>query len=483
MDTSQVSAKAAALRAQAAPLGQLASQVAQTREAARHPERHGIEPGEKTIAPWSIESLAGIRADLVAAQASMNDLIARAVADIEAQKAVSSASGGITVATTASIASLVSKPIDDGGSSESLPKPTGDDLKDPAKVAEWWNSLSDAEQREYIEDHPEEIGNLEGVSYAARSEANKALLDSEIARLKDVQSRYADAEYPWEAAGILADTGMSLADVNSRLEAAQAIKDTLAPGEIKGATPRQLISFNLDGDAKAVIAVGDLDTADNISVMVPGMDSTVATSMEGLGTAADILRKEQIAVGNKGEDYATVAWLGYDTPKTGEVIYDQWAKDGGTLLADDLEGIGATKGWGDKSANLDVVGVSYGSSVAFDALTKSNAAGSLIALGSVGPVKSGIDSAGELGVPVYASESPNDGVADWGRWLADRKDPLDDDFGSIEFESDGSSTLIGTTDHGGLLNLDDRSKYGYLDAGTESVRNIALITTGKYVAS
>lgn len=46
------------------------------------------------------------------------------------------------------------------------------------QVNDWWTSLSEDEQNDIIANNPDWIGNLNGVSLAARSEANKNRLDA-----------------------------------------------------------------------------------------------------------------------------------------------------------------------------------------------------------------------------------------------------------------------------------------------------------------
>ena len=44
------------------------------------------------------------------------------------------------------------------------------------EVASWWSSLSDDDKQWMIEQHPDVIGNLEGVDYTSRNQANRIML-------------------------------------------------------------------------------------------------------------------------------------------------------------------------------------------------------------------------------------------------------------------------------------------------------------------
>jgi uncharacterized protein YukE len=59
----------------------------------------------------------------------------------------------------------------------------------PGENASWWKSLSALEQQRLIKEHPESIGNRDGVPFTARDEANRALLDVDRERLVAQQER------------------------------------------------------------------------------------------------------------------------------------------------------------------------------------------------------------------------------------------------------------------------------------------------------
>lgn len=55
------------------------------------------------------------------------------------------------------------------------------------------------------------------------------------------------------------------------------------------------------------------------------------------------------------------------------------------------------------------------------------------------------------------------------------QDPTDPAFGATTFGADGSGVLKGVTHHG----VETKTRSGYLDRGTESLRNVAYATTGQ----
>ena len=52
------------------------------------------------------------------------------------------------------------------------------------EVAAWWNALTPEEKKNIIENHPDDIRNLDGISANARDEANRKVLDKELERAR-----------------------------------------------------------------------------------------------------------------------------------------------------------------------------------------------------------------------------------------------------------------------------------------------------------
>ncbi|GIF50266.1 alpha/beta hydrolase family protein [Asanoa ferruginea] len=85
---------------------------------------------------------------------------------------------------------------------------------------------------------------------------------------------------------------------------------------------RRFLEFDPRGDGTAVEVVGDLATADRIAVVVPGVDTTLATFTSGLGGVerrAPATQAREVysaaAAADPEAKIAVVAWLGYDPPE------------------------------------------------------------------------------------------------------------------------------------------------------------------------
>lgn len=328
-----------------------------------------------------------------------------------------------------------------------------DDLlaaNDPAAVRELWDknpALRDALAQQY----PEIIGNLDGIPFDVRAEAN-------LRRLTALHDRLG-----------------SLAEPLKGEVTALWNEVTLNKG--------QLVSFDPNGSEQTTAALwyGPFD-AKNVSTLVPGMLSEVGGVGE-FGTSA----RDLIA----GTGDAAIAWFGYDSPNFVEEPAMARAQDGAPALRSFLLGLDVPPG----QRTINVVAHSYGSTTAG------------LAIGS-SPDGLGVDrfiTVGSAGLPdddavlanlqgpgaprIYATTSANDFWAPVGKlsgW-GHHTDPAGLD-GVTVFDSDGGvdgggSPLLptpGHSAHGGANFPWEHEAGGYLEKGSESFYNVrSIVTTGE----
>jgi hypothetical protein len=356
----------------------------------------------------------------------------------------------------------------------------------PADVAALWTELG------YTRDDSSDLaalppaalnklGNLEGVPYWVRSTVNIAALDQRIAEAKNYLDNLNRPSY---------QNHPELAENARNLGALENIKKALAQGDRAG--ERSLVSLTGDEPPLAAIGIGDLDTAKTVSWAVPGMNSATDT-MADWATAGQNLLDEQTSVTGPEDSHAVVAWMGYDsppiplTPREGVdlgVWGTSYAKAGGDKLADALRGFDATRSGSDPTVN--VVAHSYGTTTAAYGLTKAGVhVDSFTTLASAG-IPDSIPNADALHADhVFAGQARNvmlqefgqgDPLAGIGRGLSDghKQDPTEPSFGATTFGADGTGELERVASHN--VHAGDS---GYLDGGTESLRNVALATTGQ----
>ena len=257
----------------------------------------------------------------------------------------------------------------------------------PGDNAAWWGSLSPSQQQQAIQQHPEWIGNRDGVSFAARDQANRSLLPLDRVRLEAERMRLETALAENWLGGAFTNDDAALDHVNDKLAALDAIDTTLAKNG-----DRQLVLLDLSAKrAQAAVACGNVDLADNVAVLVPGLSASVAggmvdgdRNMEQLKARAELESRRVHA----DKSAATVMWFGYQAPQMGwdlvgenSVAADHAARHGAALLVPFLRGIGAAR---DADPHLTLLAHSYGSTTAGLALRQKTGVDDAVFFGSPG---------------------------------------------------------------------------------------------------
>lgn len=167
---------------------------------------------------------------------------------------------------------------------------------------------------------------------------------------------------------------------------------------------RRFWSVDPEGQGRAVEVLGDLGSARNIAILVPGMGNSLET-FGGQADRGEAIRHET------GPGTAVVVWMDYDSPQG---IRAAMSKDaahaGGPRLASFVEELGAEKL---PSAKVTLVGHSYGTDVVGQALLNGAHADRVVLTGSPG-IDKHVDQATDLVAPptrLYVERAPGDYVA------------------------------------------------------------------------
>ena len=339
-----------------------------------------------------------------------------------------------------------------------------------------------AEQLAILAASPGAVGNLDGIPAGDRDAANTVALDRDLAE--------------W---GLLEEEGLLTDDERTWLDNARAAdraRDAIA-GRTDPVTGEpiepQVYLYDpaaFGGDGRIAISAGDLDTADNVAVVVPGFGTDAQSAPYQADRAATLYESARYLDGSQSN--ATMFWIGYDAPDNLPWTGDGWdgvgvltegaAAEGGERLADTLDGLRAGRD-GDP-AHLTTIGHSYGSTtVGHGAHDEGLATDDLVFVGSPG-VGGDTNNAGDTGIDpdhVWAGANSRDPITYLGNhgWvhletlggggLGD--DPAEDDFGAQRFEAE-------STTRGDLPGFDQHSLY--FDHDTESLHNLSQIVLGHY---
>jgi pimeloyl-ACP methyl ester carboxylesterase len=328
-----------------------------------------------------------------------------------------------------------------------------------AEVAHWWIALPPHLRRQLMDRQPASLGRLDGLPTEVRDEANRRELASLLARLRAERDRLA---------GTLPTIPLQLARaalVRAMLTIAEGVERTLAT--LAGRRPpARLLTLDLAGAGRVAIALGDVDGAQNVAVLVPGMGQDAGHGVPGtVGRAAALLaeaRRQSV------QSTAVVAWIGYAAPGWREVPFPTRARAGGRMLTADLATLAAARTGA--PAHVTLVGHSYGSTVVGAALQAGpRRADNLVLLGSPGVFADRVDRLGLSGHRVYVGEAALDPVADLGAF---GRDPGDRRFGATRIRVDPAP---GAPWPDQVITAHSR----YFDPRSESLRNIARVVVGR----
>jgi hypothetical protein len=263
-----------------------------------------------------------------------------------------------------------------------------DPRSDAQRAADWWAGQSTAQQLEAVRAAPGLIGAMDGLPAWARDRANRLLLDR-----------------------ALYDSGLPGGEADTARTVAERIRIEEAAGR-----QVQLHLFDLEDD-EVVLAIGDLDSAEAVGVLVPGIFNTPADDLDGLtGDARDVAGAARAAA--PGLAVTTVVWLGYRTPNSpGEIATRTRASRGGRALSAALEGMAAARAAaGTPLPRTSVLAHSYGTVVLDEAADAPGrlAADAVVLLGSPGMERTGAE--GLEAPEVYDATAVGDPVS-WLGWF------------------------------------------------------------------
>ena len=448
----------------------------------------GPDPGAST---WTRQSAQAAATDIAG---SLGSLVARA--------------RGLDDTTVAAITQSRPDPATGFGALPTTPLSRDEVLRmrgqDPRAVNDWWRSLTPLQQEQAIRDHPDLVGWLDGVPATDRDQANRRRLAQDEARLRQQatdlrnhldQLRERAANGDRAAASELGRLQGELDRVAKTLDRLGTVQRSLAQLGPNGL----LLGTDPAGDGKAIISVGNPDTARHTAVWVPGLGTDLGSTRGNVNRVLNLYQEADLMTPDVAGDVATVMWLGYDAPEAtnASVAFSGRSRDGGTGF--DTCGDGRRTTHDPGPSHLTAVGHSYGSTVVAEAALHGDgrhpglAVDDIVTAGSPGMHT---DHAADLGLDpqhVWAGSAPDDpvsnpvgnpysravqagahalgpfnplaGVVDTALWAYDHGhniSPHQPDFGANQYVTDTS----GHSD--------------YWNSGSQSIKNQARVVMGQY---
>jgi hypothetical protein len=300
---------------------------------------------------------------------------------------------------------------------------------DPATVAAWWSGLGSADRQALVTADPGLVGGLDGLPAWARDAANRTLLARTLAAPRD----------------------------GGEARTAAAVAARLAEVERTG-TVAQLQQFD-PAQGLVALSVGDLDTADAVDVLVPGMNTTVDDDLGGWVTDAERVGAAARAAA-PGLSVAGLVWFGYRTPTLLTVARRGPAERAAPVLDRALDGLAATRAG--RPARVTVVAHSYGTLALGLAARQPGrlAADAVVLLGSPGVAVA--DASGLEAPEVHVAAAPADPVPHLADARVLGREPDEPGFGAAELPTDGA---MGHSD--------------YLDPGHPTLAAVGAVVAGR----
>jgi hypothetical protein len=349
----------------------------------------------------------------------------------------------------------------------------------PRQVAAALSQLVPSVADGLADEHPEIIGSLDGAPPRLRYRANRILLQRRISELESELHRLGeDAPLSWVEWIHPRWLVHTLAERTEAEAVAELLRGQVAEYRQWLAEDRQILLFDAHGDGRVVEVFGDLDCADRIAVVVPGIanDKTNFSSSGDTGFRANAATLYRAAAAID-PDTATIAWLGYDTPDGIGGGLRRAARAGAPALQRFVAGIDPRS-----RAEVTVVAHSYGSLVAGLAAAEGLAVDDLVFVGSPGTglahsAEARLRPGGRVwvgladGDPIAAALSPSELSRWWvpipcmPSWLWHGANPAAASFGARRFATKGSTGHSAYFESGSLENLVRimQGQYGTVD--------------------
>ncbi|MFB4424766.1 alpha/beta hydrolase [Streptomyces sp. QL37] len=320
------------------------------------------------------------------------------------------------------------------------------DVSAPAyRLAHFFATLTAGQQVALADKYPLVVGNLNGAPVTLRYRANRhALVQAESAEEKRTRDTRLSPDGRHQAA-------LRLARFRSMLSG-----------------DRQILAFDPSGRGRAAEVLGDLDRAERVSVVVPGVDTNLLTlertgvkkNAAPVGMAQSLYAAERSA--RPGSRTAVIAWADYTAP----VGIGMDSALGG-LAAEGAKRLNGLLDALPGASDVSLFCHSYGSVLCGVAAHELPSRVSDIAVAGSPGMRADNAAALHTGARVWAMRDSDDWIEDVPNMavggLGHGADPVDPAFGARIVSAHGA---IGHS--------------GYFEPGTESLSNFAAIGVGAY---
>jgi pimeloyl-ACP methyl ester carboxylesterase len=330
------------------------------------------------------------------------------------------------------------------------------------EVTTLWTSLSASTRAKLVVAAPRLVGGLDGFPAAVRNTANRAWVSQSIAELSK--------KMPTVDGRAVAESDQH--ELHMLTEIESALKPT------KHGPARSLLSADPTGQGKAVVVLGNLQSADYVTYLVPGMFYTVDGQLTAwTGDAADLYKQQtawlkRLSANDPADAHKTVAvvaWMGYQTPDLTNIGSLDLANQARAALTSSVEALQYLRAGHEPYTTI--VAHSYGSTAALMALSeKSFSVDALVLVGTPGSAAQSAKDLDVTGTNVWVGSAAWDPVPTSAFFGSDPSAPS---YGAHTLGVGGGTDVIT-----GKKLVQSIGHNSYFDPGTESIRNMAVIGIG-----
>jgi hypothetical protein len=368
------------------------------------------------------------------------------------------------------------EPVDAQSKPEQIQVPPPNTKPEDAK--RWWESLSQQQRDQLIAQHPPELGNLYGIDTEIRDKVNQAVMNDDITRVQNAAAQgHVGLDQVTQHPEQYGLTPSAITRYNNALQTQNGLKtDGTNPDGTKN--PVFLQTYDpeaFDGRGREAIAIGNPDKADNTTVLVPGTGSSVRDGYLSHTDGRNLYNEAQRADPNKSN--SVLVWMGYHAPDSAidpQIGQTTLARDGGGLLAGDVNGLGVTHQGG--ASHVTVIGHSYGSTTVADAAAGSGMhANDVVLVGCPGTDLA--HSATDFNLPegghVYVGAASTDPITHLGGiqghlpgtgvTIGLGSDPAVEGWGSTRFKAEAPGLTFPLKDHSSYFTPGDESLFSMAD--------------------
>ncbi|MEW2490249.1 alpha/beta hydrolase [Streptomyces sp. NPDC048411] len=293
----------------------------------------------------------------------------------------------------------------------------------PQDNANWWKDLSEEQRAAYVSMHPASIGALDGLPSDVRDDANRMVLAEQRAAkqveydawLKKEPEHYKPYISPItgrDVKGAMVPTeewkewNEKKKQLENGYKGMDAIQSRFDSYTSESNRP-YLLGFDGNDMGRAIVSIGNPDTADNVVTYVPGTFAKLESIDGDVGRAAALQLEAERQ--DPAHSTASIVWLGYDAPQAiaTDATETKWADKAEEPLGNFLQGIEEAN---HRDVNQTLLGHSYGSLVAGQTMRShlDLPVDNAIMVGSPGV---GVDHAKDLNIApdrVFAATAKND---------------------------------------------------------------------------